>query len=306
VRIVIAGGSGLIGHELSSKLVQDIHEVSILCRNPKKVTGMAVGVRIVQWDARTEDSWIDEIANSDVVVNLAGENLSGAGLFPSRWTKQRKERLLKSRVDSGKILTQAIEKVDRTPKIFVQASGVGIYGTDRDSIFTEESMLGNDFLANLSKEWESSSESVKTLGVRHIVIRTGVVLSSKGGALRPLIFPYKFYVGGPIGDGKQVYSWIHIDDEVEAIKFLIEHDSLNGVFNLSSPYPVTNSDFGKTISMIMKRPHFLPIPSFMMRIAFGEVANMVLEGQRVLPEKLLDNGYIFKYPKLDEALRNLI
>ncbi len=306
MRIVIAGGSGLIGHDLSSRLVHDVHEVSILSRNPKKVTGMPIGVRIVQWDAKTEDSWIYEIANSDVVVHLAGENLSGAGLFPSRWTKQRKERLLQSRVDAGKVLAQAIEKVDRKPKIFVQASGVGIYGTARDSIFTEDSVLGNDFLANLSKEWEASSESVKALGVRHVVIRTGVVLSPKGGALRPLIFPYKFYVGGPIGDGQQVYSWIHIDDEVEAIRFLIEHDSLNGVFNLSSPYPVTNSEFGKTIGMIMERPHYLPIPSIMMRFAFGEVANMVIEGQKVLPKKLLDNGYIFKYPTLSEALRNLL
>jgi uncharacterized protein (TIGR01777 family) len=306
MRIVIAGGSGLIGHELSSSLVHGVHEVSILSRNPKAVTGMPVGVKIVQWDARTEGNWIKEITNSDVVIHLAGENLSGAGLFPSRWTNQRKQRLLQSRVDAGKVLAKVIQTVDRKPKLFVQASGVGIYGTDRESIFTEESVLGDDFLANLSKEWEASSESVEALGVRRVVIRTGVVLSRKGGALRPLIFPYKFFIGGPIGDGRQVYSWIHIDDVVEAIRFLIEHDSLKGVFNFSSPYPVTNSEFGKTISIVMKRPHYLPVPSFMLRLAFGEVANMVIEGQRVLPRKLLDNGYVYKYPTLDEALRNLL
>jgi hypothetical protein len=172
--------------------------------------------------------------------------------------------------------------------------------------FTETSELGNDFLANLSKLWEASSDQVETLGVRRVVVRNGVVLSTKGGALRPILLTYRFYIGGPIGDGQQVYSWIHIDDEVNAIRYLIEQDQASGVFNLSSPNPVTNDEFGRTISNVMKRPHYLPIPGFVMRLAFGEVANMVLEGQRVMPRKLLDGGYIFKYPTLDEALTDIL
>ena len=304
--IIIAGGSGLIGRELTSTLILGGHEVSILSRNPKKVKGIPAEVQIFQWDGKTEGSWVDEISNADVIVNLAGENLSGKGLFPSRWTKHRKQLLLRSRVDAGKILARAIEIVDEKPIIFVQASGVGIYGTNRERIYSEESEIGNDFLGNLSKEWEASSESVEVLGIRRVITRFGVVLSNKGGALRPMLFPYKFYVGGPIGDGQQVYSWIHRKDVADAIKYLIEHDHATGVFNLTSPNPTTNDEFGKTISRVYRRPHYLPIPGFFMHLAFGEVANMVLEGQWVLPGKLLDSGYIFKYPALDEALRNLV
>jgi uncharacterized protein (TIGR01777 family) len=304
--IIIAGGSGLIGRELTSTLILGGHEVSILSRNPEKVKGIPAEVQIFQWDGKTVGSWVDEISNADVIVNLAGENLSGKALFPSRWTRHRKELLLRSRVDAGRVLSRAIEIADKKPTIFVQASGVGIYGNNRERIFSEESEIGNDFLANLSKEWEASSESVEVLGIRRVVTRFGVVLSNKGGAFRPILFPYKFYVGGPIGDGQQVYSWIHSKDVAEAINYLIEHDHARGVFNLTSPNPATNAEFGKTISRVYRRPHYLPIPGFLMHLAFGEVANMVLEGQWVLPEKLLDSGYIFKYPTLDEALTNLV
>jgi uncharacterized protein (TIGR01777 family) len=306
MRIIVAGGSGLIGRELSLALLTEGNEVTILSRDPGKVTGMPGGIKILQWDGRQVQEWGKEMENIDVVINLVGENLSGKGLLPSRWTKERKERLLRSRVDAGKVLTKAIEMVDKKPAVFIQASGIGIYGKHFEGQFTEESELGNDFLANLSKQWEASSEPVEALGVRRVVIRNGVVLSTTGGALRPLLLPYRFFIGGPIGNGRQVYSWIHIDDEVNAIRFLIEHDQARGVFNLSSPNPVTNNEFGKTISKVMRRPHYLPIPSFFMRLAFGEVASMVLEGQSVLPTKLLDEGYVFIYPKLVEALSDLL
>jgi uncharacterized protein (TIGR01777 family) len=306
MRIIIAGGSGLIGRALTSALVIDGNEVTILSRNPGKVIGMPGGVKILEWDARTVQEWGKEIDKTDAVINLVGENLSGEGLLPSRWTKDRKDRLLRSRVDAGNVLTNAIEMSDNKPAVFVQASGIGIYGTNPEKQFTEASSVADDFLANLSKQWEASTEPVEALGVRRMVVRTGVVLSTKGGALRPLLLPYRFFIGGPIGNGKQVYSWIHIDDEVNAIRFLIEHDQTRGVFNLSSPNPVTNNEFGKTISMVMRRPHFLPLPGFIMQLAFGEVASMVLEGQMVLPKKLLEVGYVFKYPTLDKALKDLL
>jgi uncharacterized protein len=306
MRIIIAGGSGLIGRELISAFIIDGNEVTILSRNPEQVKGIPAGVKTLKWDAKNIQDWGNEIPQTDVVINLAGENLSGVGLFPSRWTKERKDCLLRSRVDAGKVLAKAIEISDRKPSIFIQASGIGIYGTNPEEIFTEESKVGDDFLANLGKEWEASSESVEVFGVRRVVVRTGVVLSAKGGALQPLLFPYKLYIGGPIGNGRQVYSWIHIIDVVQAIRFLIEHDFAKGVFNLSSPNPVSNDEFGKTISMVMRRPHYLPIPGLIMRLAFGEVADMVLEGQRVLPKRLLDGGYSFKYPTLVNALTELL
>ena len=306
MHIIIAGGSGLIGRELTYAFVIDGNDVTILSRNPEKVKDIPDGVKILQWDARNVQDWGNEIPHTDVVINLVGENLSGKGLFPSRWTKERKELLLRSRVDAGKVLAKAIKVSDKKPAIFIQASGIGTYGTNPEKIFTEESKVGDDFLANLCKEWEASSESVEVFGVRRVVVRFGVVLSTNGGALRPLLFPYKLYIGGPIGNGQQVHSWIDIIDVVNAIQFLIDHDYARGVFNLSSPNPVTNNEFGKAISMVMRRPHYLPIPGFVMHLAFGEVADMVLKGQRVLPKKLLDGGYIFKYPTLVNALNELL
>jgi uncharacterized protein (TIGR01777 family) len=306
MRIIMAGGSGLIGRALVSVLSNDGNEITVLSRRPEIVTGMPVGVRILQWDGKTIQNWADDIENTDAIINLTGENLSGEGFFPSRWSNERKERLLNSRVNSGKLLAKAIEMSNKKPSVFVQASGIGFYGTDLEKEFTEESRGGNDFLANLSKEWEASSESVEIQGVRRVVVRNGIVLSTQRGALPLLLLPYKLFVGGPLGSGKQVYSWIHMDDEVNAIWFLINHDQAMGIFNLTSPNPVTNAEFGKTIGRVMKRPHYFPLPSFVLRLVLGEVASLVLEGQKVLPRRLLDCGYEFKYPTLDKALKNLL
>ena len=306
MRIIIAGGSGLIGRELTSALVNTGNEITILSRNPGNVTDLPGDVKILQWDGKTLQEWVKEIEKTDAVINLTGENISGSGLFPTRWTAERKERLQQSRVSAGKILTQAIEMSDKKPLVFVQASGIGFYGNQPGKQFTEESGGGDDFFADLSKVWEASSQPVESLGIRRVIVRNGIVLSTKGGALPPLLLPYRFFVGGPIGSGKQVYSWIHIGDEVNAIRFLIENNDASGVFNLTAPNPVTNNVFGKTISRVMRRPHYFPLPAFGMRIAFGEVASMVLEGQRVSSTKLLEAGYVFKFPTLDLALKDLL
>jgi uncharacterized protein (TIGR01777 family) len=306
MRIIIAGGSGLIGHELTSVLVKGGEEVIILSRNPELVKGMPNGVRIVQWEGKTVKEWVNEIENSDVIINLTGENLSGKGLLPSRWTKVRKLHIVQSRVNSSDVLTKAIQLAKVKPSVFVQASGVGFYGTKQEKPLTEEDKGGNDFAADLCKVWEDSSQPVELMGVRRVVVRNGVVLSTRGGALPLILLPYKLWVGGPLGDGHQVYSWIHINDEVNAIRFLIHNEQTRGIYNLTSPNPVTNNDFGKTIGMVMKRPHYFPIPSFAMHLAFGEVASMVLQGQRVLPQRLIKDGYVFKFPLLEEALRDLL
>jgi uncharacterized protein (TIGR01777 family) len=306
MRIIIAGGSGLIGRELTSVLTADGDEVSILSRRPEKVVGMPDEVRVLQWDGITVQDWGLQIENCDVVVNLTGENLSGEGFLPSRWTKERKMRLVQSRVNSGKVLTKAIEIAKTKPSVFVQASGIGYYGMHQERLSSEGDSAGNDFSANLCKEWEASSQPVDLMGVRRLVVRNGVVLSTKGGALPLLILPYKLFVGGPLGNGHQIYSWIQIADEVNAIRFLIHDNQASGVFNLTSPNPVSNDEFGKTISKVMKRPHYFKIPGFAMKLAFGEVSTMVLEGQKVLPKKLLEAGYLFKYPRLEDALKDLL
>jgi len=306
MRIIIAGGSGLIGRALTSALTADGDEVVILSRKPELVEGMPEGVKVIRWDGTSIKDWGKIIDHSDAVVNLTGENLSGEGFFPSRWTKERKLRLVQSRVNSGKILTRAVDLAQVKPSVFIQASGVGYYGTEYEKPLTETDNGGNDFSANLCKEWEASSQPVELMGVRRVVVRNGVVLSTKSKALALLVLPYKLWVGGPLGNGHQVYSWIHIIDEVNAIRFLIRDDSARGVFNLTSPNPVTNIEFEKMISKVMHRPYYFPIPSFTMQMAFGEVASMVLRGQRVIPTKLLKEGYEFKFPGLEEALIDLL
>lgn len=306
MRVMIAGGSGLIGRALTSELTSEGDEVNILSRTPEKVRGMSAGVKLLKWDGRTIQDWVLQIENSDAVVNLTGENLSGEGFLPSRWTTERKMRLIRSRVDSGKILSDAIKMSTKKPAVFIQASGIGYYGTQQTKDLTEVDAAGDDFSANLCKEWEASSQPVELMGVRRVVVRNGVVLSTKGGAFPLILLPYKLYVGGPLGNGRQVYSWIHIADEVRAIQFLIRDSQAQGIFNLTSPNPLTNSEFGRTIGKVINRPHYFRIPGFVMRLAFGEVATMVLEGQKVIPQKLLDRGFEFKFPRLEEALKDLL
>jgi len=306
MRIIIAGGSGLIGRELSSILTTAGDEVIILSRNPEMIKGMPAGVRGIKWDGKTLQGWELEIEKSDAIVNLTGENLSGEGFFPSRWTKDRKFRLVQSRVDSGIVLTKAIEIAKTKPSVFIQASGIGFYGTYQEKPLNEEDDGGDDFSAKLCKKWEASSQPVELMGVRRLVIRNGVVLSTKGGALPLLLLPYKLFAGGHLGNGHQIYSWIHITDEANAIQFLIRDNQAKGVFNLTAPNPVTNDEFGRTIGRVMKRPHYLPIPGFAMRLAFGEVSSMVLEGQKVLPQKLMEAGYGFKFTRLEDALKDLL
>lgn len=281
-------------------------EVIILSRNPDKVGQTNEGTSVLAWDGKTIQDWASEIENCAAVVNLTGENLSGEGVFPTRWTKERKERLVNSRVNSGKVLSKAIEMAAHKPSVFVQASGIGYYGVSRDRTFTEADGPGHDFMSDLSTEWEASSASVESIGVRRVIVRNGVVLSTRGGALRPLLLQYKLYAGGRLGSGKQIYSWIHIDDEASAIRFLIQNDAAHGAFNLTAPDPVTNDEFGRTIARVTGRPHYFPIPAFAMQLAFGEVAEMVLEGQRVLPQKLLSLGYVFRFPLLMAALSDLL
>ncbi len=306
MRVVIAGGSGLIGHELTNLLAAAGDEIIILSRNPQRVNGLPPGVKAVLWEGKTLGDWAPYIENSSAVVNLTGENLSGTGLLPSRWTVDRKERLVNSRVNSGLALTQAIEKATSKPSVFIQASGIGYYGTSSDRTFTEADGAGNDFLARLSVQWEASSQPVEAMGVRRVIIRNGVVLSTTGGALPFMLLPYRLYVGGPLGNGQQVYSWIHLTDEARAIQFLIHNPQAQGAFNLTSPHAVTNDEFGRTIGKVMRRPHYFTVPGFAMRLALGEVAEMVLEGQRVKPEKLLGAGFEFKFAMLEEALKDIL
>src|SRR4030066_682535 len=212
MRIIIAGGSGLIGRELSTFLINVGDEVIMLSRRPDLVLGMPSGVKLLPWDGKTVKERGNEIQFSHAVINLTGENISGDNYFPKRWTKERKLRILKSRVDAERVLPESITKSPNKPSVFVQASGIGFYGTLQEKALTEDDGGGNDYFSDLCREWEDSSAPIEALGIRRIIIRNGVVLSTKGGALPRLLLPYKLFAGGPYGNGRQIYSWIHMED----------------------------------------------------------------------------------------------
>jgi uncharacterized protein (TIGR01777 family) len=306
MRIIIAGGSGLIGSALTQDLRKDNHEVYILTRNPGRVTPMGDGVRLFAWDGRTQQGWGKLVAGADAVVNLAGANLAGEGFFPARWNKFRKSIILQSRILAGQAITEAIKLASEKPKVLVQASAIGFYGASNVQRIDESSKGGEDFSAQVCREWEQSTQNVEGMGVRRVIIRTGIVLSAQGGTLTRMLLPIKLFVGGPFGNGRQIMSWIHIADEIKAIRYLIDNLETEGVYNLTSPNPVSNAEIGRAMARILHRPYYLPVPGFGMRLVFGEVATVVLGSLDVQPNRLLKSGFDFSYPQIEMALANIL
>lgn len=304
-RVVITGGSGLIGRTLTASLTADGYEVIILSRSPQEVKNLPQNARAVGWDTQTADGWLEQANGAAAIVNLAGPNLAGDGFFPQRWTDERKQYLRQSRLDAGKAVVDAVQRAANKPGAVIQASGVGYYGPHGDEILDEDASPGDDYLARLCIDWEDSTRAVEEHGVRRAIIRSGLVLSTKEGSLPRVILPYKLFVGGPFGSGKQWWSWIHLHDEARAVRFLIENAGAQGPFNLTSPNPVTNDEFGRALARVMGRPHFIPVPGFAMRTLFGDVSTVVLDGQHVVPRRLQELGFTFEYPQLEAALRDL-
>ena len=306
MRVIITGGTGLIGSALTNNLAGDGHEVIVLSRSPGSVQGLPENARAVGWDTRTSDGWAELADGADAIVNLAGESLAGEGVLPSRWTPERRQRIRQSRLEAGRAVVDAVERAANKPAVVIQSSAIGYYGPSGDETLTEEAPAGDDFLASVCVEWEGSTAAVEEHGVRRAIIRTSLVLSSQGGALPRLLFRYNLLGGGPFGNGRQWWSWIHLVDEARAIRFLIEKEAASGPFNLATPNPARNNDFGKTLARVMKRPHYLPLPAFVMRALFGDVATVVVDGQRVMPHKLQELGFEFRFPTLEPALRHVL
>jgi uncharacterized protein (TIGR01777 family) len=307
MRVIITGGTGLIGSALSADLAADGHEVIVLSRSPERVAGLPGGVRAECWDARTSDGWVHLADGADAIVNLAGASLAGEGFLPSRWTDERKRLIRDSRVHAGHAVVQAVEQAVQKPGVLIQASGIGYYGFRGDEEVTEDDPAGDDFLARLAHEdWEPSTAPVEDMGVRRAIIRSGAVLDGREGALPRLALPFRLFVGGPMGSGKQWMSWIHLADEVAAIRYLIEQSTASGPFNLVAPNPLTNAQFSSTLGRVLGRPSFVPLPGFAMRLAFGEVSGVLLEGQRAVPRRLLNLGFTFRFPEAEAALENAL
>jgi uncharacterized protein (TIGR01777 family) len=305
MRIIVTGGTGLIGQALSADLSKGGHKVIILTRNPRQHEATKDKIQHVKWDAQTSAGWGHLADGADAIVNLAGESLAGEGFLPTRWSVKRKQSILNSRVNAGNAVVEAVQQASNKPKVVIQASAVGYYGVHEDEEITEASPPGNDFLAEVCKAWEHSSAAVAAMGVRHVIIRTGIVLTTKDGALPRLALPFKLFAGGPLGSGRQQMPWIHIDDEVAAIRFLIENDQASGGYNLSAPNPVSNKQFANVLGKVLHRPSFMPTPGFAFKIAFGEVSMVILEGQRAVPKRLLEAGFQFRFASLEAALRDL-
>ncbi len=306
MRILITGGTGLIGQSLVSKLAADGHEVFVLSRSPDRKRDLVPGAQIVGWDAETAQGWGHLADGADAIVNLAGTNLGGKGFPPKRWTPQRKESILQSRLKAGRAVVEAVEGANEKPGVVVQASAVGYYGPRGDEILLESSPPGDDWQAQVCIAWEESTAPVEEMGVRRVVTRSGVVFSDEGGAFPMLLIPFKLFVGGPMGDGEQWMSWIHIEDEVRAIQYLIEHQDASGVYNVMAPNPVRNRTLANVIGGVMGRPSFIPVPGPALRLALGEVSTTVLDGQRAVPENLRAAGFDFKYTEVEQAVKDLL
>ena len=300
-RYILCGGSGLIGRALALELVNETHEVVMLSRNPEKLSGLPANVKAEKWDAVSGNDWYQVAEGCDAIVNLAGTNI-GSG----KWSAERKREIVKSRVDAGRAIVRAVELMKVKPRALVQASAVGYYGNSSAKQVNEESPPGNDFLARVAVDWEDSTKPIESMGVRRVIIRTGVVLSKNGGVFPTMVLPFRLFIGGRLGNGRQPFPWIHIDDEVRAVRFLIESDDAAGPFNLTAPHPVTNAQFSSILAEVIKRPNWLPVPAVALHLILGEMAVIALEGQNAVPNRLVEKGFIFKFPGARQAIEDLL
>ncbi|MHC4497212.1 MAG: TIGR01777 family oxidoreductase [Planctomycetota bacterium] len=298
MRVVIAGATGFIGRALCRALHKD-YEIIALSRDATRASkSLGELAKVVEWDGRTTGSWLRHANKAFAIINLAGENIASG-----RWTESKKAGILRSRLDSTRAVIEAIKQVEKKPTVAIQASAIGYYGSRQDEQLDETSTPGKGFLAKVCQRIESSAEQIEPLGARCVVIRTGVVLGRDGGAFEKLVKPFRFYLGGHLGSGRQWFSWIHLEDEVTAIKFLLENENLKGVFNLTAPQPVTMKEFCKILGKVMHRPSWLKVPAFAARMAFGEMADeMLLSGQKILPKRLLNTNFNFKHTDVKKAL----
>ncbi len=297
MNLVVTGGAGFIGSALCVRLLEQGHSLTLLTRSPSPETSTGTK-RWLHWTPGMIGDWENAVDGADGIINLAGEPIAG-----KRWTAKQKRQLRLSRMDTTKSLMRSIMKAKQKPAFLINASAVGYYGPHGDEMLSEDAKPGTDFLADLCREWEEEAKKAEKFVQRVIRLRTGIVLGKGGGALAKMVTPFKFFAGGPLGSGKQWMSWIHLDDEVGLILHLIDNQKASGPVNATAPNPVTMRDFCKTLGGVMGRPSWAPVPGFVLRIGLGEMADMLLTGQRVAPTAAQKLGYRFRYPNLREALQ---
>ena len=302
-RIIVTGATGFIGKALCFRLIEEKYDVVALSRSKekgKKIFG--IDAIVVEWDGKSAEALQEYVNGAYAVVNLAGENI-GSG----RWTPKRKQSILQSRLDAGRAIVEAANYVEKKPRVIIQASAIGYYGTRGDEIIDESSSPGEGFLVEVVKKWEQSTQGVEAQKIRRVIIRSSLVLGKEGGVFLRLVKPFRYFIGGHLGSGKQWFSWIHLEDEVKAILFLVEREDLSGVFNLTAQHQLIQKDLFHILGKVMKRPSWFPVPGFVLRLVFGEMAkDTLLSGQRVVPGRLLEAGYRFLYPQAELALNEIL
>jgi uncharacterized protein (TIGR01777 family) len=299
VKVLVTGGSGFIGHALCHALVGRGDAVVALLRRPGAVDQLPAGTERIQWDASALPP-APAFDGVDAVVHLAGENVA------QRWTATRKQRIRTSRVDGTRRLVDALAALAHRPRVLVAASAIGFYGDRGEETISEDSSPGRDFLAEVCVAWEAAARRAESLGMRVVVVRIGVVLGVEGGALARMLPPFKLGLGGPVGNGRQWMSWVHRDDVIGLVLHALDRPAVTGALNATAPEPVRSRDFARALGTVLRRPAVLPVPAFALRLAFGEMATVLLGGQRVLPVRTQANGYVFRFATLEPALRHIL
>ena len=299
MRILITGGSGMLGQAIIQDPLFVDDEFVVLSRRYGQYK-LSERVKYQNWNPYVVNGWQPALENIDVVINLAGENI-GNGY----WNSYKKDRILMSRVSAGTALEKALLDMKNPPKVFFQASAVGYYGSRGEEILDEGASNGTGFLANVCRKWESSTEQLESIGIRRIILRTGVVLSAKSGIYPRLRLPIKWFIGGNLGSGNQYIPWLHVDDFPSIIHFLIHNGDARGIVNLCTQ-PVTFSEFGMQLAKRYHRPYWLPVPAVALKFLLGEMSCLILDSQRVFPAKLTSMGYKYRYNNLQDAFQSFV
>ncbi|MCU0915178.1 MAG: TIGR01777 family oxidoreductase [Planctomycetes bacterium] len=301
-RVIISGATGFIGRALCRALQRD-YEVIALSRDARRAAGtIGEGIRVMEWDARTAGGWTREVEGAHAVINLAGENLADG-----RWTQSKRASIVQSRTNSASAVVDAVDGAKTRPAVVIQASAVGFYGSRGDEVLAEDAGIGGGFLADVCRRTESMATRVERAGVRYVAARSGLVLAREGGALPRLVMPYRFYLGGWLGHGRQWFPWISLVDEIRALRFLMEDARLTGAFNLTSPNPVTMKEFSRTLGQVLERPAWTMVPAFALRLVLGPMADeALLTSQKAIPKRLVEGHFRFQYPQLRTALEAII
>ena len=295
MRVLIAGGTGFMGSALRRFLASAGHEVWVLTRRAPR------NPREIKWDGYSVEGWGERLSEIDAVVNT-----TGFGLEHWPWTARQKQRFLDSRILPSAALASAIEAARRRPRVLVQISGINFYGTWGEGVADESWPAAKDYLAQLTVRWEAASQPVEGLGVRRAVARSAVVLDARRGLFPIMALPVRLFVGGPLGDGRQAVPWIHINDQMRALQFLLENESANGAFNLIAPEPTSNQEFMQVLAQTLRRPYWFRTPGFVLRAVLGEMSTLVLDGRYSQPQRLVQLGFDFKFPTIRRALQELL